>query len=885
VSKLKEILSRASDAAIVAAERAIDRVLYPVEPRFASSGRVVRGSRDGSGWGLEIDHSRLLRRDQAPDVPVRIVASQAAPVLRSARISELAQTPPDIMQGVIGTPFTGGLPDIEKHPKLSPYEARGLGMDTGHFEQILRGNPQALDGVRETADLISQASESWEVNAVALECLRSAGVYIDPEQAQRHADLLNLEWSCNPAFRATSLVRTMVTRLLVDGFVVHEFAIDPNAPWGRTTLGIEQRAAMSIEQWIVSSGRLLGFTQTKVSDGDRSTTVPAVDINRCFYAGLDNDGLNFEGISALRPAFTFTEAKRIFLITGQIHRQRFGAGFPVFRTSPEVLSDAKAIAAINEAARTFYASTDSYVSLPPSVVLEMLKIDSETGLVPIFEYFDRQIRLSLGVQHSDLGSTGVGSYALMSQHTQSRLRRLNAIAEVLDDSMSRWARAVIDLRFGPQAVYPVHRFSGIFSRSQEETANVWRVNAEIESSGVYTTDENNARRVELGLPQIEAKAGEEDEGRIAGYEAINALRFASELAEKVRIGTVSADAARAILAEAGIQPETVNAVVSGSVIAAAAPVSAPVQPSPQGQPQGQPQEAPRSRAGAHACGHAGQDKGCGCSTRRSASSASVEVRGRDGLPFMTHRELVGAEVHVAWRSINDAIDVVAGGVVEQLRSVMEDQRAEFEQMLKPFVKDEDLIGASKIRVSREEEYREIIEKALQEASDFAAADMIEEIRAQLGGTFEPSSQDTGATPAKTIKAQARVLAGRIDHVMQDALRVTGLRAVESGVLSIIGQVALADSTLGSLVAEGVTSTISETRSDVAAELGPEIDLCRYSSVLDASTCGPCEASDGVEVEYESDAYWDINPPNQYCESVKSGSNRCRCIWIFQFFRD
>jgi hypothetical protein len=76
----------------------------------------------------------------------------------------------------------------------------------------------------------------------------------------------------------------------------------------------------------------------------------------------------------------------------------------------------------------------------------------------------------------------------------------------------------------------------------------------------------------------------------------------------------------------------------------------------------------------------------------------------------------------------------------------------------------------------------------------------------------------------------------------------------------------------------VNEAFNMGRSAEADEYRDEIQTVVYTAILDENLCDPCHASDGMEVVFESEEYYDNEPPNRNC----AGGDRCRCMYVFIF---
>ena len=62
----------------------------------------------------------------------------------------------------------------------------------------------------------------------------------------------------------------------------------------------------------------------------------------------------------------------------------------------------------------------------------------------------------------------------------------------------------------------------------------------------------------------------------------------------------------------------------------------------------------------------------------------------------------------------------------------------------------------------------------------------------------------------------------------------------------------------------------------------DIARVEYSAILDTNVCSVCESDDGRTFVMGSADYYAHMPPNASCLSTASGSNRCRCLYVYIF---
>lgn len=469
------------------------------------------------------------------------------------------------LQGVTGTPTLGGLPATEHREELRPFEARGFSTNIGVFRKMA-DHPVIADGLKTTTDLLAGGQVYCGVPQLDKGMARAVGVDPDSDELrdrlQMIADWCSAQLFANPHVRASQMLREQIMGNMIDGFAIHEAAVDVSADrWMLTAL--EYREPASIEEWYYEAGVPVGFAQ--VNTGNTSEAgldrLLAVDLRHCVHSVNRPIGHNPEGTSDLRGAYEFHKAARTFLRTSLEHRLRFGRGFPIFRTK-QGHTDSPEDRTRKALARKFFASAQAYMDLPGHIDLELLQMDAETATVTTLEYFDAMFRRSTGTQWMELGQGSTGSWALATVQLQTYLKRLGSRIESMRSAFDQIIRILVDARFGPQLVYPELRIDGVLQQSPADILDAYQRNAEIEATGAYSDPENNRRRERLGIGPIEA---EEETGEPPRQPLNGALAAAAkDILISLGAGDITAAGARGLLTRIGFDRDAVDEMLADS---------------------------------------------------------------------------------------------------------------------------------------------------------------------------------------------------------------------------------------------------------------------------------------------------------------------------------
>jgi hypothetical protein len=285
---------------------------------------------------------------------------------------------------------------------------------------------------------------------------------------------------------------------------------------------------------------------------------------------------------------------------------------------------------------------------------------------------------------------------------------------------------------------------------------------------------------------------------------------------------------------------------------------------------------------AHVCGPE-----CGHKQRARKGSIQIAVSGRGGGHYMTHRALTPAEQSVAWSEIQGAKDRTSQRLTRAIEREQRAMRAEFMAIAAPMIEAGDVAGVAAISLDYAPRFAAAIEPILQSQGRWSSRDMRAEIRDAVGGRWTPETEETPEEAISRARASAILLAEQVQGRSIEDLRMAGT-ALASGspVSDVQGAGVGLGRTSASLVVQAVSTVANAARAETAATQGPRIVRAVYSAVMDRYTCDVCEAADGTVVEYGSDEYRRLSPPNPACRSVaNSGTNMCQCVWVYEYETD
>ena len=277
---------------------------------------------------------------------------------------------------------------------------------------------------------------------------------------------------------------------------------------------------------------------------------------------------------------------------------------------------------------------------------------------------------------------------------------------------------------------------------------------------------------------------------------------------------------------------------------------------------------------------------CGeCAPTTRAKRPLFAVATRTG-EFMTWRELTPVEQAVAFDRIADEKAAAVDRMTRAIEAEQRAHRAAYAAAAQPLIDRRDVAAIAALEVTFTERYRQAMLPALRSLGEFATTDMLDEIAAQIGSRSWVATSDTATGSAAQVEAAATLAAKAVNDRVNEQLRGAALQVANGARPSTLTAAPVSiGNTAGGLLEQTASTTVNETRAVTAAEQGPRIVRAVYSAVMDRYTCDVCAAADGTEVEYGSDRYRRMSPPNPRCKSVTNSGglrNLCQCVWVYEY---
>lgn len=260
------------------------------------------------------------------------------------------------------------------------------------------------------------------------------------------------------------------------------------------------RSQRTIERWNLCSktGKLTSITQYAYGDLDRHVDIPA----RFLLAlSLNQEGSNYEGISALRPCYGPWVRKNLYLKLNAIGIEKFAIPTPIAETPPNKETGPEYDALV-EALDSFTGHEKGYIIHPAGfkIVVTPNQYDPEKVEYSI-DNEDKRMAKAFLANFLELGTGGSGgAYALSNDLSDFFLSGIEHVAAEICDVMNRrLLPEMVMMNRGPRARYPQLKASGISDKAGKELGELLKYFVD---SRVLTPDTRleTSIRKRAGLP-------------------------------------------------------------------------------------------------------------------------------------------------------------------------------------------------------------------------------------------------------------------------------------------------------------------------------------------------------------------------------------------------
>jgi len=273
-------------------------------------------------------------------------------------------------------------------------------------------------------------------------------------------------------FRWDDVLRQQLTYLDFGHSVIEKtyLRFEGQLHWAKLDLRLPQ----TIFEWDVKDGILNSVKQTNVFFSTNDKLPEPMPAEQIVHTAYEQEGENYSGFSALRPAWINWHAK-MFLVKGDMVRfERWGIGTPTIETdSNEIPQDAI------DAVQKFRSNEEGFIGKTRKWALSVFGGGRNSGLEAkdMIEWHDKQIIINVMANFMATGETSVGSFALTKVTADMFFnnveREANHIENVWNEPTGKMENIpqLVRLNFGDAAVPPKLRIENLELNDLEGLAN------------------------------------------------------------------------------------------------------------------------------------------------------------------------------------------------------------------------------------------------------------------------------------------------------------------------------------------------------------------------------------------------------------------------------
>ncbi len=639
--------------------------------------------------------------------------------------------------------------------------------------------------------------------------------------------------------------------------------------------------------------------------GPKGTEWKFVDLpaTKVLLNSWDRSGNNYLGYSAYRSVWYLIQIRaELARIIGVSH-VREAAGIPIAvsqdKDAPELGPDERAT--LEKFLRNCVYHENSNVIMPRGWDLKWLfaPSTSRSAVIEAYNHLGLLVMSQVGAQQLNLGTGATGSRSVGQVHDATSIAYIQGVLSHQQDLLNGvsgrpytgWVRKQIDLNWGPQPSYPLIKLS--LRKPQLQPLDRFTAAKAAKEAGiisVWTRDDENVAREELGFAPAEAESDEKeplDVDPAAKVAVDGAPAAGGEKAQDTALNGAQVVAAQAIVMDVGskrldrasglamlkyffnLEPTQAEEII-GEMGKGFKPTEPPPPPAPFG---GGPPKAPVDDAGSDG----------------TAQPPEPAVAASSG--FVPRRPLRASEQHLDLTSMAAALD----GARDQFANGVRPLVAELLMRALPEVKlamadgDPSEVSTLQLDTERLEAFvGKYLEQLRAEGFRQVASEKRRAAPPSLKGaageeddkyTTEPdaaASDDAQAVLVPMRKHLVRKMANRLlSDLEKEAIDVirTGGDPEEVVTRTLENQ-----ATTGAFKSDAgivTTKAWSIGRGEFFEKYGDQVEAMELSAILDNATCGPCEQLDGTQVELGSAEYEELTPP---LSSRCNGGDSCRCLY-------
>ena len=755
-------------------------------------------------------------------------------------------------KGTTGTWISNGrVEGVEDNRKLRADLARGTPTSPGEYDRMLSQDPQIRGAV---------------IRPIVATLLDAGAEIVEPEGADAKdkeiTAFISASWEDLGPRKTIRDFLSYISR----GFSLLEVVLKRTPDKLLAWRMFGPRLQRTVLEWRLGTDEELSgvvFEAPFQGDNFREYTLDAVDL---LHFSLDQEGNNFEGVSLLRPAYTFWLVKQHIIKATAIDVERAGGGFMVFKRTVEGAASTKEDKAlIAQTALNWRFNEAAYADLPFGVELdfEFPNIPFEDR-IKILRYLDQQIAKSALTTFLELGLEKAGTQSLGNTQVDLFIKALGEITGIIEDvmngpggrSVNGPIQKLVNQNWGLRERYPLFRFRKISRETAAESLEALTTGVTGNVFGEWRNEDANVVRAAWDLSPLPI-----DEEDAPG-------------------------------ADTNDDDET------------------------QDPPPGDDAAADDADDAIDEDGQALRDKPDGGRCfRRVRPGTEHEVFDGVGARMVVHRPLNECETVVAFSELESLFNISETAFETAVRPVLDAAATTLAEQVREIVFS-DASNPDKLRALNALSISDVDRAALEtavaghlstvarNADDITGREITRQIQRggvqklqKPGGAGTQISMPIGSVPTPDMPAiveSSSVLAsqGLVDDVAA-SIRTSAANAVIAGTEPVVAiqNIEQAVSALSPGFfrkhAAQVTSIVTnqqrmETAQRTLLDMGlTDVAFVQFSSVLDGNTCNPCGAADGSEVTFNSPEFHFLQPPYQGCDSsVAQDGNRCRCLYVF-----
>lgn len=400
--------------------------------------------------------------------PAPRITTRDVPRLRVVENAEQAPI------GTPGTKISAQQVDVEPNPRYQSYLVRGQNGSPGLYEELYRSEPLILDAVQSHTEVL--VSGTWEVQPPALlpeGREEEIGAWCAWQTAQLHA--LRSGWD-----RFVEHACSM----LIFGFAPMQLVWSDDNDRGLLTLAdIRYHEQSIVEEWVFdpTGNELLACNFNPGGDFSAPFTVSTgvdsdkLEDRRLVVFGLNQRGMNVEGISPIRPALHYVTLKQLLMQIAGVMAEKYGVPLAVVfedaSWGSEIVSDEdeEDIQEVYASIRAMRAVDASAMTLPGGIDIKYVAPgQAMPSLSDLVAYCDQMITTPFSNEGSLLGlQSAVGSYALGEVKERDTLRSAPYYARRVAQPLNAVLMPLARQQLGVLPAYPrlVWRMDGLQDQS------------------------------------------------------------------------------------------------------------------------------------------------------------------------------------------------------------------------------------------------------------------------------------------------------------------------------------------------------------------------------------------------------------------------------------